>query len=90
MSFFSTADIRKSLIFGESVESIVSSNEFKVAMGTVDIEKYISKELMEQLIKKILTNPDVKKQIRKMLVKIIFEMKEDGVSIVIINRDDCE
>ena len=56
MSFFSTADILKSLISRDLVKSVVSSNEFKVAMGQVDVEKYLSKEVIEQLINYIFTN----------------------------------
>ena len=53
MSFFSTAEILKSLISGDLVNSVVSSNEFKVAMGQVDVKKYLSKEVIEQLINNI-------------------------------------
>ena len=53
MSFFSTAEILKSLISGDLVNSVVSSNEFKIAMGQVDDEKYLSKEVIEQLINNI-------------------------------------
>ena len=53
MSFFSTADILKSLISGELVKSVVSSNEFKIAMGQVDVEKYLSKQVIEQVINNI-------------------------------------
>ena len=59
MSFFSTADILKSLISGVY--------EFKVAMGQVDVEKYLSKEVIEQVINNIFTNTEVKKQLRKMM-----------------------
>ena len=85
MSFFSTADltggILKSLISGDLVNSVVSSNEFKIAMGQVDVEKYLSKEVIEQLINNIFTNTEVKKRLRKVIINIMFQMKEDGYKI---------
>ena len=63
MSFFTTSDILKSLIIGGLIQSIVSSDEFKSALDSVDAEQYISKELIEQVICNIFTNTEVKKQI---------------------------
>ena len=65
MSFFSTADILKSLISGDLLSSVVSSNEFKIAMGQVDVEKYLSKEVIEQVMNNIFTNTEVKKTVAK-------------------------
>lgn len=90
MAFFTTADIFKSLITGDFIQSIVSSNEFKSALDTVDVEQYISKELIEKVISNIFSNSDVKKQLKKMIIDLIFEMKEDGYTIVINKNDDLE
>ena len=71
------------MIRGDLVKSITSSNEFKVAMGQVDVENDLSKVVIEQVIINIFTNTDVRKQIRKMFMDIIFEMKDDGYEISI-------
>ena len=88
MSFFSTADILKSLITGNFIQSIVSSVDFKSALDSVDVEKYISKELIEQVISNIFANTEVKKQLQNMIIDLIFEMKEDGYVIINKNRND--
>ena len=67
MSFFSTAEILQSLISADLVNSIVNSNEFKIAMGQVDVKKCRSKEVIEQLINNIFTNTEVKKHLKKMI-----------------------
>ena len=81
MSFFSTADVAqgilKSLIFGDLVNSVVSSNEFKIAMGQVDVEIYVSKEVVEQLINNIFTNTEVKRHLRKMIKEILLEINNE-------------
>ena len=81
MSFFSTTDILKSLISGDLIQEIVSSNEFKSALDEVDVDKYVSPELIEQVIDNLFKNPEVKKQMRKMIIDIIFEMDGDGFHI---------
>ena len=86
MSSFSTTDILKSLISGDLVKS-VSINEFKIAMGQVDVEKYLSKELIEQVLNNIFANTEVKKQLQKMIIDIIFEMKDDGYEIINGNKE---
>ena len=96
MSFFSTTDIHKSLISGELIQSVVITNEFKIAMGQVDIERHVSKELIEEIIKNLFNNPKVKKQMRKMIVDVIFEMEWDDFKIVrtkcsdVKINNDCE
>ena len=84
MSSFKTAEILKSLFLGDLISSVVNSNEFKIAMGQVDVEKYLSKEIIEQVINNIFTNTEVKKRLRKMIIDImleerakLFEMKDD-------------
>ena len=81
MSFFSTADILKSLMTGDLIKSVVDSVEFKSALDEVDVEKYVSPELMEQVITNLLSNSRVKNQLRKMILGIIFEMDGDGFHI---------
>ena len=77
MSFFSTAEILKSLISKELVNSVVSSNEFKIAMGQVDVEKYLCKEVIEQLINNIFENTEVKKRLKKMIKEILLEINNE-------------
>ena len=48
MSFFLTSDILKTLIWGSLIQEVVSSNEFKLALDEVDVDKYVSPELIRQ------------------------------------------
>ena len=74
MSFFSTADILKSLISGDLIKSVVDSAEFKSALDEVDVDKYVSPELMEQVITNLLSNSRVKNQLRQMIIEVLAEM----------------
>ena len=60
MLFFSTADIIKSLISGDLIKSVVDSVEFKSASDEVDVDKYVSPELIQQVINNLFKNTEVK------------------------------
>ena len=60
-------------------------------LDEVDVEKYVSKELIEQVISNLFKNHKVKKQLRKMIVDVISEMEWNDFKLVrreVIN--DCE
>ena len=76
MSFFSTGEILKSLISGDLIKCVVDSVEFKSALDEVDEEKYVSPELMQQVINNLFKNSEVRKQLREIIVEIVKELTQ--------------
>ena len=74
MSFFSTAEILKSLVSGELVKEIVNSDGFKQGLIGFDINDYLTDEVIENITEKIFSNLKVKKEFRTMIIKILSEM----------------
>ena len=52
MSFFSTAEILKSMISGELVKEIVNSSGFKEGLIGFDINDYLTDEVIETITEK--------------------------------------
>ena len=46
-------------------------------MGQVDVEKYLSKEVIEQLINNIFENTQVKNRLNKMIKEILVEINNE-------------
>ena len=84
MSFFSTTEILKSLISGDLINEIVSSNKFKSVLDEVEVDKYVSPELVQQVINNLFKNVEVKKQLRQMIIEVLSDMgirdEVDGVA----------
>ena len=74
MSFFSTAEILKSLISGELVKEVVNSDSFKEGMIAFDINDYLTDEVIESITEKIFSNIKVKKRLRTMIINILSDM----------------
>ena len=74
MSFFSTAEILKSMISGELVKEIVNSDGFKEGLIRFDINDYLTDEVIETITEKIFQNIQVKKRIRTMIIDILKDM----------------
>ena len=74
MSFFSTAEILKSLISGELVKEVVNSDSFKEGLIGFDINDYLADEVIENITEKIFTNIKVKKRLRTMIINILKDM----------------
>ena len=74
MSFFSTAEILKSLVSGELVKEIVNSDGFRQGLIGFDINDYLTDEVIETITEKIFSNLKVKKELRTMIVKILSDM----------------
>ena len=74
MSFFSTAEILKSLVSGELVKEIVNSSGFKEGLIGFDINDYLTDEVIETITEKIFSNLKVKKRIRNMIIDILKDM----------------
>ena len=81
MSFFSTSDILTSLASGDLVKSIINNPGFKQGLDRIGIKEYFSDEVIEDITEGIFSNPEIKKQLRKMIIDIIFEMDGDGFHI---------
>ena len=88
MSFFSTSEILKSLISGSFINEIVSSNEFKSALDEVGVDKYVSPELVQQVINNLFKNTEVKKQMQKMIIKVLSDMGiRDETVFILLTRN---
>ena len=74
MSFFSTAEILKSLISGELVKEVVNSDSFKEGLIGFDINDYLTDEVIENITEKIFSNLKVKKRLRNMIIDILKDM----------------
>ena len=74
MSFFSTADVLKSIITGDLVKSIISNPGFKEGLVNIDVKEYFSDEVIEDITRKFFSNPEIKKQLRKMVIEILSDM----------------
>ena len=77
MSFFSTTDVISSLVSGMSgdlVKSIINNENFKQGLIGFDINDYLSDEVIEDITKRILSNSEVKKQLRTMIIEILSDM----------------
>ena len=74
MSFFSTAEILKSLVSGELVKEVVNSDVFKEGLIGFDINDYLTDEVIENITKKIFKNIRIKKHLRTMIIDILKDM----------------
>ena len=87
MSFFSTADVLKSIITGDLVKSIINNPGFKQGLDKIDIKEYFSDEVIEDITKKIFSNPEIKKQLRNMIIEVLSDMGIRDEVGAIINND---
>ena len=71
MSFFSTSDILKSLISGDLLKDIVTSDEFSVALKEI---LKCDNALANELARLIFLHPGVKKEVRKIVLDILADM----------------
>ena len=70
MSFFSTSDIFKSILTGDLLREIVTSKEFVTALK----ETLDNSGVVNEVTKHILSHPDVKKEVRKIVLDILSDM----------------
>ena len=70
MAFFSTSDIFKSFLSGDLLKQIVTSDEFRVALK----ETFNNSGVTNEIASLVLSHPDVKKEIRKIILDILSDM----------------
>ena len=70
MAFFSTSDIFKSFLSGDLLKQIVTSNEFRIALK----ETFDNSGVTNEIARLVLLHPDVKKEIRKIILEILADM----------------
>ena len=88
MSFFSTTDIITSLVSGDLVKSIINNPGFKQGLDNIDIKEYFSDEVIQDITRRIFSNPEIEKQLREMIIEVLSDMGIKDEVGAIINNDN--
>ena len=68
----------------ELINSVVECDEFKSVFADFDFDKFVSKEVIEQVINNLFLNPEVRKQMRKIILEIL--LSDLGVKDEVITK----